>query len=279
MKTTIDEAAAMPGMNERAWRPLAGDAPPRFAPAAGEDLLLGGRNLRRAFLLKPMRRVDRNAKLFDPRQHDPEVLLIANGFAHRSCAMADGSRAILDILTIGDVVGLDHVVLAGPLDKFVASSPLSYRALPASELRQLMAADPPLALHVCALLAEARWRAARLAIGLGRLDAHARICLLLLDVYDRLRRRGLINGQTYNLPLTQEEIADHLGLTIVHVNRTLRRLREEGVVIVDRQVVLIRDLARMRELSKGLSPFPELRAGDRGGDDAGFGRGPISELC
>jgi DNA-binding transcriptional regulator LsrR (DeoR family) len=89
-----------------------------------------------------------------------------------------------------------------------------------------------------------------------------RICVLLLDIHDRLRRRGLINRPTFNLPLTQEQIADHLGLTLVHVNRTLRRLREQKLVIVDRQVVIIMDMEQLRSLAQGLPKPAELPDAD-----------------
>ena len=75
---------------------------------------------------------------------------------------------------------------------------------------------------------------------------------------DRLRHRDLINRPTFNLPLTQEQIADHLGLTLVHINRTLRRLREEKIVLVERQVVIIQDIERLRELAQGLPQAAEL---------------------
>ncbi len=165
--------------------------------------------------------------------------------------MADGRRAILDILVPGDITGLDHIVLANPIEDIAAADRLSYRALGTAAVRALMA-DQPIALHIVALIAEARWRSDRLAASLGRLDAHARICLMFLDIYERLRRRELINRPSFNLPFTQEQIADHLGLTLVHVNRTLRRMREERLVIVDRQVVIIVDLEALRELVRGL---------------------------
>ncbi len=100
--------------------------------------------------------------------------------------------------------------------------------------------------------------ATRLAASIGSLEADARICLLLLDIYDRLRQRELIDSPTYNLPLTQEEIGAYVGLSIVHVNRTLRRLREERVVDVRRQVVMIQDVERMRELAQGVVRSPRL---------------------
>src|ERR1041384_6398793 len=95
---------------------------------------------------------------------------------------------------------------------------------------------------------------------IGRLDARARICVMLLDIYERLPRNGLNSGLTFNLPLTQEQIADHLGLTLVHVNRTLRRLREQRIVLIERQTVIILDLDRLRECAEGLPHLLSFRA-------------------
>jgi CRP/FNR family transcriptional regulator len=228
-----------------------------FGAAVTEDLLIGARRLRQVFLLNPIHYADRGTLLAGRGGAEPQILLVRNGLAYRSCVLADGRRAILDILTPGDIIGLDHIVVAHPVDEFTAACRLGYSVLNASEVRQLMT-DQRIALRVFALLAEARWRTNRLAVGLGRLDALSRICLFLLDIYDRLRRRGVLNRPSFNLPLTQEQIADHLGLTVVHVNRTLRRLREERLLMLDRQVVIILDLERLRQIARGLPPSADI---------------------
>lgn len=239
--------------------PLRTEVPERpcVAAAATEDLLLGGRRLRHAFTQAPMRFAARDAALIRAGESEPAAILIRSGFAYCSWVLADGRRAILDILTSGDVCGLDHIVLERPIEDITAASRIGYQMLGAAAMREVMA-DPCVALHVLALLAEARWRGDRLAASIGRLDAHARICVLLLDIHDRLRRRGLIGRPTFNLPLTQEQIADYLGLTLVHVNRTLRRLREERIVLLDRQVVIILDLERLCEAAQGLPQPADL---------------------
>ncbi|HKS89365.1 MAG TPA: Crp/Fnr family transcriptional regulator [Stellaceae bacterium] len=253
-----------PGRGEETLPPPAGNASatadfarrPRFAAAASEDLLSGARRLHAAFFTAPARIAERGARLLRSAASEPPIVRLHSGFAYRACVLADGRRAILDILVPNDIIGLDHITMSAAAHEFVAAARVSYRALPADEVRRLMA-DPAIALHLTALLAESRWRAYRLAVSLGRLDAQARICLMLLDLYDRLRRRELIVRPTFNLPLTQEQIADHLGLTVVHVNRTLRRLREQKLVIVDRQVVIILDLDGLRGQVNGLTAAPE----------------------
>ena len=205
----------------------------------------------------PLRYTGRDMPLLRAAASEPAAILIRSGFACRSCALPDGRRAILHVLLSGDYGGLHNIVLARAMENIHAANRVGYHMLGAAALRELLV-DPCISMFLLAQIAEARWRADRLAAAIGRLDAHARICVLLLDIHDRLRHRGLINHTTFNLPLTQEQMADHLGLTLVHVNRTLRRMREEKIVLVDRQVVIIQDIERLRELAQGLPQSAEL---------------------
>ncbi|MGV2495193.1 Crp/Fnr family transcriptional regulator [Pelagerythrobacter aerophilus] len=63
---------------------------------------------------------------------------------------------------------------------------------------------------------------------LGRMDARERVCDLLLELLERLQRSGEAEGNTFAMPLTQECFADALGLTPVHLNRTLQACRKSG---------------------------------------------------
>ena len=233
---------------------------PRFAPAVTENLLLGRHRLRAAFLQTPLQFARSGMPLPCAGMAEPTILLIRSGFAYCSRTLPGGRRATPRILVSGDYVGLDNIVLTHTTEEIFAADRVSYLRLGTATLRQMLA-DPCVLMFLLAQIAETGWRADRLAASIGRLDAYARICVLLLDIHDRLRHRGLINLPTFNLPLTQQQIGDHLGLTLVHVNRTLRRLREEKIVIVDRQVVIIRDIAWMRELAQGLPQSAELRSG------------------
>jgi len=230
---------------------------PTYAPAAVEDLLAGGRALRRAFLEQPYHSIGRQGVVFAENGGEAPVILVQRGVAYRSCTLADGRRAILDLLLPGDFGGLDNLVFGRSSQDLTAASALGYRAMKPTMLRELMA-DRAVALRVTALMAETRWRMDRHLTAISRLDARERIGLFLLDIYDRLRRRELISRPTFNLPLTQEQIADHLGMTMVHVNRTLRRLREERLLMVANQVVIITDLDRLRAVVTGMPPLTEL---------------------
>jgi CRP-like cAMP-binding protein len=83
-----------------------------------------------------------------------------------------------------------------------------------------------------------------LHVGLGQGTAEERVALLLLDFRGRLALSGTIeaDAQAYQMPMTQAQLADHLGITAVHVNRVLRSFRERGIVSVRDGKVSITDL-------------------------------------
>lgn len=223
--------------------------------AVTDELRKGSQTVREAFLKAPVRFAGSKTVLLGAGAAHP-WLLIRSGFAIRCCVLADGRRAILDLLIPGDIVGLDHFVTSKPMGEVIGVSRIAYHALEPNAVDEL-AEDRSVLRYVLARTAEARWRSDRLSVMLGRLDAEARIAALCLDIHDRLRQRGLADTSSFELPLTQEQIADHLGLTLVHVNRTCRRLREQGMATITRQAVVIHDMERMRTLVRGL-PQQEL---------------------
>lgn len=155
-------------------------------------------------------------------------LLINRGVAYRASVLPDSRRSISEIVLAMDITGIDHAVLGQPNHEIIAANALGYRMLNAAKIRELMR-DYRIALRILALAAEARWRTDRHIMAITRLDARSRIAGMKLGIYERLRRQELISRPTFNLPLTQDQIADHLGITMVHISRMLRKLRTAHV--------------------------------------------------
>jgi len=220
------------------------------SPDTVEDVASGRLLLLRAFRDAPQRTALRGEVILSPKMPEPPVLLVRRGIAYSAMMLANGRRAILDIFLTGDIVGVKHAVAAGPMLELKAVDPVTYSLLKPAKLRELMA-DQQIALTVIALVAKQVRQREQHIVALARLDAHARIAAFLLGIYDRLRQRELITRSSFTLPLTQNQIADHLGLTMVHVSRTLRRLREERLVLVDRHAVIITNLAGLRRVASG----------------------------
>jgi hypothetical protein len=85
----------------------------------------------------------------------------------------------------------------------------------------------------------------------GRRSAYARIAYLLCEIWFRLKSVGLAHEHTFELPLTQADLGDATGLSVVHVNRTIRQLREDGLIRVSKgRVVHLLDRQRLTEVSE-----------------------------
>jgi CRP-like cAMP-binding protein len=220
-------------------------ATPIYAPAATEELLVGMRLLRRAFLETPAISAQRDDVIIPADATEAPALLIQRGVAYRSLTLPDGRRSIVDLLLPMDVIGLDHAVMGSFSHEIIAANAVGYRLLKPAHVRELLR-DSRIALRALALGAEERRRTDRHLMEITRFDARGRLAAMVLGVYQRLRRQDLISRPTFNLPLTQDQIADHLGITMVHVSRTLRRMREERMLLVDRHVIIILDLDHLR---------------------------------
>lgn len=157
---------------------------------------------------------------------------------------------IIDVYLPGDVIGLDTLLRTRPLNEVQALTSVTVEVIPAQDgLIELMA-DRPVALYLIWLLAQRQRRADRLIAAFSGLEARGRIALMFVDFYDRLYRRKLITGAIYNFPLTQSQIGRYLGLTVVHVNRVLRSLRNDGMATLERHCVTILDLERLTNLAR-----------------------------
>lgn len=158
--------------------------------------------------------------------------VVLSGWAGCCRTLSDGRRQILHLLVPGDLCSLLSLTPGPSLCSTVALTPVrtvsfgSIDKAPHSE-----AAQHGVLAHLAARQA-ARQQEALLAhaVRLGRLSALERTAHLLLDLHGRLDAVELAQGETISLPLTQDVLADTLGLSIVHMNRTLQHLRRVGLI-------------------------------------------------
>jgi CRP-like cAMP-binding protein len=156
--------------------------------------------------------------------------LLIEGFACRYKDLADGQRQIMEIHVAGDFLDL-HGFLLKQLDHNVASmTSVRFALVPHDALRRITEHEPHLTrtLWFSTLLDSAIHREKILSI--GRRSAVSRIAHLLCELRVRLGLVGLAGEEGYDLPLTQADLADATGLTSVHVNRMLRKLRADGLL-------------------------------------------------
>jgi CRP-like cAMP-binding protein len=176
------------------------------------------------------------------------VRLIIEGFACRYKILEDGRRQILGYLLPGDLCDL-HVFLLRRMDHSIAAMTASRVAvIPESSVLAFTERYPNLtrALWWTTLLDEAIAR--EWVVNLGQRTAYERAAHLFCEIYYRLRAIGLLNGDSYHLPLTQTALGDTLGLSNVHVNRTLQELRGQRLISFKSGMLTIHDLPKLERV-------------------------------
>jgi CRP-like cAMP-binding protein len=158
-------------------------------------------------------------------------LLIASGWAAAVAHLEDGRRQIVSLFLPGDVIDPELDLQDG----LEPQAMTTVRGMDAGTLTATLSGDPnpalkPLTDAWASVRREARSRLIRHIIRLGRLSAYERTADLFLELHQRLRRAGVAEERGMPLPLTQEMLADHLGLSVVHMNRTLQQLRRDGLI-------------------------------------------------
>ena len=179
-----------------------------------------------------------------------EFWLIVDGWAVQYELLDDGSRQILDFLLPGSIAGLQPDGEA--LSPHFVQALTGVRACRFSRrgFFDTAKSNPALALRLAAIASQSHYRSLRRLTLIGRRTARERVAVLLFELYRRARRWSLSPREDeIPLPLTQEHIGDALGLTNVHVNRMLRELREEGMLILKRGVLRLLDPGRLAEIA------------------------------
>jgi CRP-like cAMP-binding protein len=173
--------------------------------------------------------------------------LLLSGFACRYKITGDGARQILSFHMAGEFVDLQNSLLGVADHSVQALTETEAAVIPRQALRELALDRRAIgqALWVDTLIDSAIFR--EWVVNVGRRDSRARVAHLLCELSLRMQAAGLASGHRYELPMTQEQLADAVGLTPVHVNRVLKQLGEDGLISRDRRSVVIEDWQRMRE--------------------------------
>jgi CRP-like cAMP-binding protein len=175
--------------------------------------------------------------------------MLVTGYACRHKVAANGGRQIVSFHLAGDILDLQHLLLAVADHNVQTITDATIAWIPKVALKR--AADGS------ARIADALWRDTLIdasifrewVLNVGRRDARSRTAHMLCEFAARREAAGLGSPEDFELPMTQEQIADATGLTAVHVNRMLRALEEDGAITRDRRRIRIVDWQRMRRIA------------------------------
>lgn len=174
--------------------------------------------------------------------------VLLSGFAYRHKITGEGGRQVIALHMEGDFVDLQNSLLAVSDHNVQMLTDGDVAFIPRDAVRELALARPAIgvALWIDTLVDGSIFR--EWVVNVGRRDSRARIAHILCEFSLRLEAAGLAENHRYELPMTQEQLADAVGLTSVHVNRVLRQLEDEGLISRKKRALVIEDWHRMRHV-------------------------------
>jgi len=179
----------------------------------------------------------------------PGLFTVCDGWAVRYHRLHSGKRQILDVRLPGDSFSL-----AGALSGVAAHSVQSLTVasvcmLSARQVQTVLKSSAGLAFAVLQRSLEEERRADARSIMLGRMSAEERVGYFMLDIFDRLRRRGMTQGARCPFPLRRIDLADAVGLSKVHAMRALRELRATALLEISGRELVIPDLVKLAKVT------------------------------
>jgi CRP-like cAMP-binding protein len=155
---------------------------------------------------------------------------VLSGWAFRYKMLNDGRRQILNYALPADLVGLQGALMREMEHSVEALTPLTLCVFPRNKMWDLYARFPSLAFDITWLAAREEQLIDENLVSLGRRSALERTAYLLLHLFVRAEEAGLTKGNSIQFPFTQQHVADALGMSLVHTNKTLKRLTASNAV-------------------------------------------------
>jgi len=174
--------------------------------------------------------VDKGATVLVEGNHSPHLYTVLSGWGFRYKLLPDGRRQILNFLVPGDLIGLQAALMNEMQHSVEALSPMLLCVFERERLKTLYSNHPDLAFDVTWLASREEQMLDEHLLSVGRRSAIERAAYLLSFIEQRARAVKLLDGRRSRIPITQQHIADTLGLSIVHTNKTLRKLAARKLI-------------------------------------------------
>jgi CRP-like cAMP-binding protein len=194
------------------------------------------------------------AMILSEGAHSAQLFTLLSGWAFRFKTLEDGRRQILNYCLPGDLIGLQGSVI-GAMDHSVeALTPAVLCVFQRDRLGDLFKSHPGLGFDVTWLASREERMLDENLLSLGRRTALERAAYLIAFLYKRAAAVGLIEQRALLIPISQQHVADTLGLSIVHTNKTLRKLSDRSLIRWHDRACEVLDADGLMEISGWSGP-------------------------
>ena len=178
------------------------------------------------------------------------VYTVLSGWGYRYKDLEDGRRQVLNFVFPGELVGLQGAVLREMEHSVQALSDMILCIFERSKLWELYKNYPTLAYDITWLAAREEQMLENHLLTVGKRTAKERLAYLVLHIFERAKRLGMTRRNSFKVPLTQQHMADTLGLSLVHTNKTLRVLYNQNLITWDKKTLTILDHETLCNVAK-----------------------------
>jgi CRP/FNR family transcriptional regulator len=198
------------------------------------DSLIRGEDKIASIMRGSALRLKAGAPLIRAGTEHPHVYRLVSGWMGRTRLLADGRNQFILIFLPGDIFAIKSMFISRHPDSVRAISDVVLERVHYKSLYDVYVRDSDVATRCTWQVMEEERRLHSWVVGLGQGSAEERVALLFVDFRGRLITAGVASEDSliYEMPLTQGELADHLGITAVHVNRVLKEFRDRGIMTV-----------------------------------------------
>ena len=188
--------------------------------------------------------------------HSAQLFTLLSGWAFRFKTLEDGRRQILNYVLPGDLIGLQGSVIGAMEHSVEALSPVVLCVFQRDGLTDLYRRQPGLSFDVTWMAAREERMLDEHLLSIGRRTATERAAYLVAFLHQRAAAVGLTENKPLLIPITQQHVADTLGLSIVHTNKTLRKLAERKLIRWHDRACEVMDVKGLMDIA-GWEGLPE----------------------
>jgi CRP-like cAMP-binding protein len=190
--------------------------------------------------------------------HSAQLFTLLSGWAFRYKTLEDGRRQILNYCLPGDLIGLQGSIIGAMEHSVEALSPAVLCVFQRDRLAELFRNYPGLSFDVTWLASREERMLDENLLSLGRRSALERAAYLIAFLHRRAASVGLTDQKALLIPISQQHVADTLGLSIVHTNKTLRKLSDRKLIRWHDRACEVLDVHGLMDIS-GWTGLPESR--------------------
>jgi len=215
-----------------------------FRPLAPDELkLVSGMRIQQGTLAA-------GRLLFKAGESPRAFYTLLEGWAGACPDVPNAPLHVTDILLPGDLVGTQDCLIGSHGQSVIALTRLRYCALHPSLPQKLAERGGALCLALMRDFAEGRSRRERMTTLLGSGSPSERLAYLFLETFDRLKAIGLADQTMCPFPIRRRQLAEIVGLSEVHVSRTLAAMRKDGLIDLSNNILIISDIERLASMAK-----------------------------